>query len=210
MPPSNGTRTKVCRNLPMIRLPRERSSPFFGAAVLLTLIFSLHPVCRAQQTPQPTHEQDTETLVEKVNDPTSNLTQIQIKDIFTPAEYGTNAQLNTVQIRPLFEIQPFSVIPFAQVVRPTLKIVTVPNGKGASTSTAYDDMQLLDLLVIPWPNAKETRFRWGIGPYLILPTASSNLTGQRAWQLGPAAGFSYRGIEGLKLSHRARLVRKIQ
>jgi len=33
-----------------------------------------------------------EPLEEKVNDPTATLSQIQIKNIYTPAEYSTNAQ----------------------------------------------------------------------------------------------------------------------
>lgn len=61
-------------------------------------------------------------------------------------------------------------------------------------------MQLLDLLVMPWPNAKETLFRWGIGPYFVFPTSTTNLAGQGAWQIGPALGFSYRGIPRLNLS----------
>ena len=88
---------------------------------------------------------DDEPLAEQVTDPLSYLTQMQIKDPYTPAEYGTNAQPNTVQLRSIFAIRPFSFIPVEQLVRPTIKIVTVPNGKGASTTTAYDDMQLLDL-----------------------------------------------------------------
>ena len=106
---------------------------------------------------------------------------------------------NTVQIRPIFAIRAFWLIPFEQLIRPTFKVVTVPNGKGASTSTGYDDMQLLDLFVIPWPNSKETLFRWGIGPYFIFPTSSTPHSGQGAWQMGPAMGFSYRGIAGLNV-----------
>jgi hypothetical protein len=128
------------------------------------------------------------------------LTQIQIKDPYTPAEYGTNAQPNTIQIRSIFAIRPFSFIPLEQLVRPTIRIVTVPNGKGASATTGYDDMQLLDLFVMPWPNSRETDFRWGIGPYFVFPTSSSKRVGKEAWQLGPAAAFSYRGIPGLNVA----------
>jgi hypothetical protein len=61
-------------------------------------------------------------------------------------------------------------------------------------------MQLFDLFVMPWPNSRETKFRWGLGPYFIFPTSSTNLAGNGAWQLGPAGAFSYRGIPGLNLA----------
>jgi hypothetical protein len=112
-------------------------------------------------------------LAEQENDPTARLTQFQIKYIYTPAEYGTNAELSTVQIRPIFAIRPFWLVPLDQILRPTIKVVTVPRGKGTSTYTAYDDMQLLDLFIAPWPNSEQTGFRWGIGPYWVFPTSRS-------------------------------------
>jgi len=153
-----------------------------------------------QQASSSANQPDDEPLAEQVNDPLAHLTQVQIKDAYTPAEYGTNAQSNTIQFRSIFAIRPFSLVPLEQLFRPTLRVVTVPNGKGSSTTTGYDDMQLLDLLEMPWPNSRETRFRWGIGPYLVLPTSSSKQIGKSAWQIGPAAGFAYRGIPGLNLS----------
>ena len=141
-----------------------------------------------------------EPLSEKEYDPTASLTQVQIKDIYTPAEYGTNAQPNTVQIRPILAISGLSLILLEQLVRPTIRVVTAPTGKGSTTSSAYDDMQLLDLFVMPWPNYETTHFRWGIGPYLVFPTSTSHLTGQGAWQMGPAAAFGYRGIPGLQIA----------
>ena len=143
---------------------------------------------------------DDQSLPEKEYDPTASLTQFQIKNIYTPAEYGTNAQPNTLQIRPLLAINPFSFIPLEQLVRPTIRIVTAPDGKGASTSTGYDDMQLLDLFVAPWPNFRETGFRWAIGPYFIFPTSTTHVSGNGAWQMGPAAAFGYRGIPGLQIA----------
>jgi hypothetical protein len=141
-----------------------------------------------------------ESLVDKVNDPTASLTQFKIQDIYTPAEYGTNAQPNTLQFRPLFAVRPQLFTPLEQLIRPTIQIVTVPRNKGATTITALDDFQLLDLFVMPWPNAKETRFRWGIGPYFVFPTSTSEFTGKGAWQMGPAWAFGYRGIARLQIA----------
>jgi hypothetical protein len=168
--------------------------------MLAALLVTLPWIGNAQQLSPTAGQADEEPLAEQVVDPLSHLTQIQIKDPYTPAEYGTNAQPNTVQLRAIFAIRPFSFIPVEQLVRPTIRIVTVPNGKGASTTTAYDDMQLLDLFAMPWPDSRETHFRWGIGSFFVLPTASSDRVGKGSWQMGPAGAFSYRGIPGLNLA----------
>lgn len=168
--------------------------------ILAALFGTLPRIGNAQQVSPNVGHADDESLAEQVVDPLSHLTQIQIKDPYTPAEYGTNAQPNTVQLRTILAIRPFSFIPVEQLVRPTIRVVTVPNGKGASTTTAYDDMQLLDLFAIPWPNSAETHFRWGIGSFFVFPTASSDRVGKGSWQMGPAGAFSYRGIPGLNLA----------
>jgi len=43
-------------------------------------------------------------------------------------------------------------------------------------------------------------FRWALGPYLVLPTATSRSAGRGAWQAGPAAAFRYRPFNGLLIS----------
>ncbi len=172
-----------------------------GWVLMLAVLFNpIHSTGYAQQTSPIANQTVDEPLAEQVTDPLAHLTQIQTKDEYTPAEYGTNAQPNTIQIRSIFAMNPFLFVPLEQLVRPTIQIVTVPDGKGASTTTGLDDMQLLDLLIMPWPNSKETDFRWGVGPYFVFPTSSSSRIGKGAWQVGPAAGFSYRGIPGLNIA----------
>jgi hypothetical protein len=185
-------------------IANERSKYFPAATralVLAALLAILPRIGNAQQaSPNASQAGDDESLAEQVVDPLAHLTQIQIKDPYTPAEYGTDAQPNTVQIRSIFAIRPFAFIPVEQLLRPTIRVVTVPNGKGPSTTTAYDDMQLLDLFAMPWPDSEATRFSWGIGSYFVFPTASSDRVGKGAWQMGPAWAFSYRGIPGFKIA----------
>ncbi|HVA39127.1 MAG TPA: hypothetical protein VNF49_00565 [Candidatus Binataceae bacterium] len=142
---------------PSVGKGRRHLSAAPGRVFILAALFVTLPwIGKAQQASPTAGLADYEPLSEQVTDPLSHLTQIQIKDPYTPAEYGTNAQPNTVQLRAIFAIHPFSFIPVEQLVRPTIRVVTVPNGKGASTTTAYDDMQLLDLCVMPWPNSRAT------------------------------------------------------
>lgn len=177
--------------------PNELSAIVVAGAALLMLAGSCS-VSRAQQNASVSS--NVEPLAEKVNDPTANLTQIKVQDLYAPAEYGTNAQPNTLQIRPILAVRPQLFTPLEQLIRPTFNVVTVPRGKGASTTTALGDMQLLDLFVMPWPNSKETLFRWGIGPYFVFPTSTTQFSGHGAWQMGPAAAFSFRQIPRLNIA----------
>lgn len=163
----------------------------------LALLLLRATVCFAGPGGSPT---DPESLTEKANDPTASLTQLQLKDYYTTSEYGTNAQPNTFVLRSVIAVRPHGPLDLEEIVRPTFQIVTKPLSKGSATRTGFGDTQLFDLFVIPWPNSDETGFRWGVGPYLVFPTASWHAAGQGAWQLGPATGFRYRPFAHLLIS----------
>ena len=130
-----------------------------------------------------------ESLAEKANDPTASLTQLQVKNFYTPSEYGTNAQPNTLILRGVLAVQPHGPLALEQIIRPTFQIPTDPLGRGAATRTGFGDTQLFDLFVMPWPSDHDTGFRWAVGPYFVFPTASWHGAGDGAWQLGPAFAF---------------------
>jgi hypothetical protein len=174
------------------------------SAVAIALLVGLCALralsCWAQDSTPESQYEATESLSEQVNDPTATLTQFQFQDQYSPAQYGTNAQPNTLFARAVIAIRPHGIMPFEQIVRPTINLaVTKPDGKGTATSTGFGDTQIFDLLLSPWPDPVATRFRWGIGPYFVLPTASTRQSGQGAWQSGPAAAFEYRDIPGLQI-----------
>jgi len=165
----------------------------------LALLVCSFVECLAQQTATPSTTL-AESLSEEVNDPTATLTQAQIQEFFTPSQYGTNAQPNTLQGRFILAILPHELLPLAQIARPTFSLVTIPRNKGASTRTEFGDMQLVDLFVMPQSMTEGVDFRWAIGPYCIFPTATSKSAGRGAWRAGPAAAFRYRPIAGLQIS----------
>jgi hypothetical protein len=142
---------------------------------------------------------ETAKLAEEFSDPLTTLPQIFTQDAFTPTSFGTEAKTNRLIARVIIpRIPKFTLLPFAQLIRPTLSLVTVPTGKGSSTRTELGDMQLFDLVVIPWPG-RETGLLMGAGPVFVFPTATHDLAGQGAWQVGPAFGAIYKGIPGLLL-----------
>ena len=168
-----------------------------GFAIAILLIPATCPPCLADPS---TPVIDPESLTEKANDPTATLTQVQVKDFYTPSEYGTNAQPNTLLLRAILAVRPHGPLDLEEIIRPTFQIVTNPLGKGAATRTGFGDTQLFDLFLIPWPGSRETGFRWGVGPYFVFPTASWHSAGDGAWQLGPATAFRYRPAPHLVIS----------
>src|SRR5258706_14973788 len=54
-----------------------------------------------------TPESEEDRLATEVEDPTAILTQLQFQDIYTPRNFQTSAQTNTVQLRPVIPVAPF-------------------------------------------------------------------------------------------------------
>src|SRR4029434_7021720 len=132
-------------------------------------------------------------LAEEFSDPLTTLPQIFIQDAYSPANFGTDSSTNRVIARVIVPRLPkYSLLPFVQLVRPSFSLVTVPTGRGG-TRTAFGDMQLIDLAVIPWPGEESGLFM-GVGPVFVFPTATDRAAGQGAWQLGPSFGSVYKGL----------------
>ena len=135
-----------------------------------------------------------EKLQQEFTDPLTTLPQIFVKDVYSPANYGTNAQSNVVVARAIIPRLPkYSLFPFIQLIRPTFQLVTTPTGKGSATRTEFGDISLFDLAVLPWPG-EGTGIKIGVGPTFVFPTATSKSAGQSAWQAGPAIGAVYTGL----------------
>ena len=140
-------------------------------------------------------EQSAARLAEEFSDPLTTLPQLFVQDAYTPVNYGVSSYANRVIARMIVPRLPkYSLFPFVQLIRPTFSLVTVPDGRGG-TRTAFGDMQLIDLVVSPWPG-KESGLLMGIGPMFVFPTATDRLAGQGAWQIGPAFGSIYKGLPG--------------
>jgi hypothetical protein len=128
------------------------------------------------------------------------LPQIFLQDAYTPSNFGTDAPTNRLIARLIVPRVPrFSLFPLVQLIRPSVSLVTVPTGRGDATRTEFGDAQLFDLAVLPWPDERENGLLMGVGAIFVFPTATHELAGQGAWQLGPAFGSIYKGIPGLLL-----------
>jgi hypothetical protein len=148
---------------------------------------------------------DEEKLEQDFTNPLTTLPQLLVRDSYTPATYGPctplacvrDAETNQLILRPLIpRLPPRSFLPFAQLIRPTFSLVTVPSSRGG-TRTEFGDLPVFDIAALPWPDRQKTGLLIGIGPSFVFPTATSRSAGQGAWQVGPALGAIYSGIPGL-------------
>jgi hypothetical protein len=181
----------------------RQPSPPKALIVILWIFVTIAGIARAQSGPTPT-ESELE-LERDFTDPLSTLPQVVIRDSYTPANFGPctpqacfrNYETNQLIVRPLIpRIPPRTLLPFFQLIRPTLALVTVPSSRGG-TRTEFGDLPVFDLAVLPWPDRKKTGILIGIGPAFVFPTATSKSAGEGAWQAGPALGAIYTGIPGL-------------
>jgi hypothetical protein len=162
---------------------------------LAVVISTARATVAAEETPS----ERAARLAEDFSDPLTTVPQIFLKDVYTPANFGTDAQANRLIVRMLIPRVPrISVFP-DQLIRPTFQLVTVPNGRGKGTHTEFGDIQLFDLGILPWPS-HESGFYMGVGPLFVFPSATHRAAGQGAWQVGPALGAVYKGIPGLLLA----------
>lgn len=136
-------------------------------------------------------------LAKEFGDPLTTLPQMFLQDAYTPSNFGTDAPSNRVIARAIVpRIPRFSLLPFVQLIRPSLTLVTVPTGKGSDTRTELGDAQLFDALVLPWPS-RESGLTLAFGPTLVFPTATHKTAGQGAWQAGPLFAALYKGVPWL-------------
>jgi hypothetical protein len=144
-------------------------------------------------------EPQEDRLAQTVDDPAAMLAQLQLQDQYTPRNFQTSAQTNTIQLRLIIPIQAFALLPIEQIVRPTFSVKTLATSQSSSTITEFRDIELVDLFVLPWPSPKETGFGWGVGPTFVFPTGRDSAAGKHAWEVGPAVGAAYRGIPHLMI-----------
>jgi hypothetical protein len=166
-------------------------------AVLSLLALALPSGARPESAGDaPTREQRAAELAREFSDPLTTLPQIVVHEAYVTEREDTEAETHRVTARLLVpRIPRFTLLPFVQLLRPSFSLVTVPTGRGRDTVTAFGDMSIFDLFVLPW--GRERGFLAGVGPMLVFPTATDDRAGQGAWQAGPAFGAIYKGIPGI-------------
>src|SRR5262249_23533869 len=102
-------------------------------------------------------------------------------DQFGTSVSGTGGVTNTMNLRGI-------MVKGRHIVRATLPVVTVPSGNETYAS-GLGDFNAFDAIRL---TAADATTQYGIGPLLVIPTATDDLLGAGKWQLG------FAGV-GLKL-----------
>ena len=171
------------------------------AALLIFCLLMLAGVARGQGATATSGgaQLDENQLAREVNDPTAILTQLKLQDLYTPRNFQTSAQTNSLQAKVVLPIEPFAFMPLRQIVRTSFEMPTVATSQSSSTTTAFGDVALFDLFISNWPDPDTTGFGWAVGPTFVFPTGRVSDVGKHAWQAGPAAAAKYLGIPDLTI-----------
>jgi hypothetical protein len=123
------------------------------------------------------------------NNPAAPIIQIQFQDWYHPAYDGTSGQGNDFLLRPIVPFYSKGVIP-SSIVRLELPLASTPDGR-----TGLGDIQLI---AFGFPGYHPgSRFKIGVGPVIVAPSATNRYAGQGQWQVGPSAIFVFTGVKNL-------------
>jgi len=119
-----------------------------------------------------------QSLDQAANDPTASLMAVQIQNIYVGDYHNLSGETgNSVVLRP---VVPFTTGSLNHIARATIPYVT----HSPSDETGLGDSVLFDLIVF-----NRSWGRWGIGPVVLIPTATEDALGAEKWAAGPALGF---------------------
>jgi hypothetical protein len=113
----------------------------------------------------------------KANNPLADANAINFQNYFMPSLQGLpDASVNLFLLRPV-------MVAGRQIIRGTIPFQTSPTGL-LSYDSGVGDINVFDAILVTGENAKTMI---GVGPLLVLPTASSDSLGSGKWQAGAAA-----------------------
>lgn len=111
------------------------------------------------------------------NNPLTPMAGVNLQDYVQSSVFGTDESLNSFLLRGVL---PHKLFDMPQLARMTIPYQTSLDATGEKIS-AMGDLNIFDIFLA---GSKELQF--GIGPLLVLPTASKDETGAGKWQAGAA------------------------
>jgi len=123
-----------------------------------------------------------QSAVNTANNPLTDIPALQIQNYLQPVlTGGANAQANTPYIR--------FILPYTALGRRNLMRLSLPVASATWSPTA-SALGLGDLTIFSIPIVEVDGARAGIGPLLVIPTATSPALGLKRWQVGGQGIFS--------------------
>jgi len=127
------------------------------------------------------HAQSNEDI-NAANNPLTPKVGLNFQDYITSSLYDSDEDMNTFLLRGTM---PALIGGMPQIFRLTIPYMTVPGVDGDKVS-GTGDISLFDIFLL-----KGQGFEYGIGPLLVMDTASKDETGTGKWQLGAAGVLIY-------------------
>lgn len=160
----------------------------------LTINRDLVPVTTAQAEPQSdpvipqsmgkvSESEATEDLAKAAQNPISNLISLPLQNntIFGVGPQGERT-LNVLNIQPVIPVPlSKSLLLVTRTIVPVINQPTSPTGRQSEFGLGDINPQFF---FTPLTNSRIT---WGVGPTIVLPTATQDVLGQGKWSAGPAA-----------------------
>jgi len=151
-----------------------------AAGWVAALVLVLAGVAGAEETAASAHDSD--TLVKQTQNPVANLISVPFQSNFN---FGAGSKDEMVYI---LNVQPVIPIKLNEhwnlITRTIMPIIDQPSlFPGMDDAFGLGDINPT-LFFSP---AKPSKFIWGVGPTMTLPTASRSLLGSGKWSAGPAA-----------------------
>lgn len=123
------------------------------------------------------HAEATEEEMNLSNNPLTPMAGLVLQDYIISSFYDTDSTANSFLLRGTL---PMKIGGYPQLARMTLPYNTNPGPNGDNVS-GFGDINIFDIFLTGSPT-----LQFGVGPYLIFPTASKEVTGAGKWQVGAA------------------------
>ena len=162
----------------------KRILAFHFYVVMFVLIFGQALYAAATNGTEAKVETDTQEVAKQLQNPVASLISVPFQNNF---EYGlgpdNKGSRYTLRFQPVI---PTSISDdWNLIFRPIIPIISQHNAIGHTSQTGLSDIQL-ELFFSP-KAPSSCGIIWGIGPVLLLPTATDNLLGYQKWAIGPSA-----------------------
>ena len=154
---------------------------------MLALAVLLWPGSGAGQSPQAGTRETPEDLAKQKENPVSSLINLPLEfdwNYRAGSFERTAASLNLQPVWPAKLSQKWNLIP--RFVLPVLDVPIGPDSRKTGLGDSTLSLFLSPQEPVSWGNAGVV---WGVGPIVLLPTATSPLLGLRKWGVGPTAAI---------------------
>ena len=122
----------------------------------------------------PAQNRDAASIIKDANNPLATIKAASIHNVYSPAVYGAYGSNNTLWLRYAQPVWRF-------LIRASLPVNSVNIGN--IDKSGLGDLNVFGTFILTQPASK---YQFGVGPILTIPTGTSSVLGSGKWQIGAA------------------------